>query len=160
MSGGQTGVDRAALDAARDCGLEIGGWCPRGRKAEDGRIPEEYPLKETASASYPVRTEQNVVDSDGTLILVRNRVKGGTRLTKVLAAQHNRPCLVLKLQTAPTLLAESPEEQWALMHGELQKWVEQHRISILNIAGPRGSSAADMYDLSHQFLTKFFQQLP
>ena len=81
VSGGQTGVDRAALDVALKVGIPCGGWCPKGRKAEDGAIPDRYPLTETSSASYPVRTEKNVNDSDGTLILKVGPVTGGTART-------------------------------------------------------------------------------
>lgn len=88
ISGGQTGVDRAALDAALQLGIPCGGWCPKGRKAKDGPIPDRYPLKETESGSYPVRTEMNVRDSDGTLILTWGRPTGGTALTVRLARRH------------------------------------------------------------------------
>jgi len=82
VSGGQTGVDRAALDAALELGLPCGGWCPRGRRAEDGGIPDRYPLAETPTAGYPDRTARNVRDSDGTLILGRGALRGGSALTR------------------------------------------------------------------------------
>jgi hypothetical protein len=85
ISGGQTGVDRAALDAALALNIPCGGWCPKGRKAEDGPIPERYPLQETSSADYRVRTEKNVTDSDGTLILTRGPVTGGTAYTVIVS---------------------------------------------------------------------------
>ena len=91
ISGGQTGVDRGALDAAISLGIPHGGWCPRGRLAEDGRIPDRYQLRETDSPDYPSRTEQNVLDSDATLILYRGRIAGGTEFTLRLAQQHGRP---------------------------------------------------------------------
>ena len=100
VSGGQTGVDRAALDAAIAVGLEHGGWCPRGRLAEDGVIPSEYQLRETWSADYPVRTEQNVRDSDGTLILGHGPLQGGTDLTWRMAKRHAKPCFVVDLSQA------------------------------------------------------------
>src|SRR6266571_9073801 len=78
VSGGQTGVDRAALDVALELGIPCGGWCPRGRRAEDGIIPERYPLIETPTTAYPQRTERNVRDSDGTLVLTVGRADGGT----------------------------------------------------------------------------------
>src|SRR5436305_1193025 len=81
FSGGQTGVDRAALDVALELGIPCSGWCPRGRRAEDGTIPPRYPLQETRSLAYPVRTRWNVRDSDGTLILTRGRPDRGTALT-------------------------------------------------------------------------------
>src|SRR5437660_8666127 len=95
ISGGQTGVDRAALDVALELGLPCGGWCPRGRKAEDGVIPDRYPLAETPSPSYRQRTRWNVRDSDGTLILVRGRPTGGTALTLASARRLGKPVLVV-----------------------------------------------------------------
>ena len=85
VSGGQTGVDRAALDVARELGIPCGGWCPRGRRAEDGPIPEAYPVRETPSTAYPERTAWNVRDSDGTLVITRGKPRGGTALTVSLA---------------------------------------------------------------------------
>src|SRR5688572_12994856 len=87
VSGGQTGVDRGALDAAIALGIEHGGWCPRGRLAEDGQIPRRYQLTETKTSKYRERTERNVLDSDGTLILFRALLSGGTELTRRLAVQ-------------------------------------------------------------------------
>src|SRR5207247_8623955 len=95
ISGGQTGVDRAALDVALELGLPCGGWCPRGRRAEDGPIDARYPLQETRSAAYPVRTRWNVRDADGTLILMRGRPDRGTALTRELAEAMNKPLLVV-----------------------------------------------------------------
>src|SRR5438876_4889366 len=85
VSGGQTGVDRAALDVALELGIPCGGWCPKGRRAEDGRIPLRYPLEETTLNIYPQRTEWNVRDSDGTLVLTTGRPEGGSALTNELA---------------------------------------------------------------------------
>src|SRR5262245_56015878 len=96
ISGGQTGVDRAALDFALEHGFEQGGWCPQGRLAEDGRIEAKYNLRETASAEYGERTRQNVLDSDATLIVVRDyRLTGGTALTRDVVIELNRPVLVV-----------------------------------------------------------------
>src|SRR5262245_55320595 len=100
-SGGQTGVDRAALDVALELGLPCGGWCPRGRRAEDGPIPDHYPLRETRSPAYPVRTRWNVRDSDGTLILTRGRPDRGTLLTEELARDMGKPLLVVGLNEPP-----------------------------------------------------------
>ena len=127
ISGGQTGVDRAALDAALELGIPCGGWCPKGRKAEDGPIPERYPLKETDSSSYPVRTEMNVRDSDGTLILTWGRPTGGTALTIRLARRHGKPCLVVDLKKPPD-------------PSSLRAWLEKKQIGVLNVAGPRESN--------------------
>ena len=101
ISGGQTGVDRAALDAAIELGIAHGGWCPLGRLAEDGRIPDRYQLRETDSPEYAVRTERNVVESDATLILYRGRISGGTELTLRLAQRHGRPHMAVDLDAAP-----------------------------------------------------------
>jgi hypothetical protein len=81
VSGGQTGVDRAALDVASELGIPAGDWCPQGRLAEDGIIPKRYPLKELSGGGYPERTLKNVVDSDGTVIICFEAISGGTKLT-------------------------------------------------------------------------------
>ena len=104
ISGGQTGVDRAALDAAIAAGLAHGGWCPRGRRAEDGPIDPRYELRETESDEYPARTARNVRDADATLILRRGEITGGTKLTREIAACE-RPYLVVDLDQAPDVTA-------------------------------------------------------
>ena len=129
VSGGQTGADRAALDWAISQGITHGGWCPKGRRAEGGRIPDRYRLRETASPAYAARTEQNVQDSDGTVIFsVSPRLTGGTLLTYELAQQHRKPLLHLHRET--TL----PERR-------LLAFLRQHSIRVLNVAGPRASQA-------------------
>lgn len=128
MSGGQTGVDRAALDVAIELGIEHGGWCPRGRLAEDGPIAARYQLRETDSADYPQRTEQNVLDSHGTLIIYRERLSGGTKLTEVLARRHSKPLFLVDLATAPDVTA-------------MQSWLRGQAIQALNVAGPRESTS-------------------
>jgi hypothetical protein len=132
VSGGQTGVDRAALDVALDLGLPCGGWCPRGRRAEDGRIPDRYPLVETPTRFYPERTERNVRGSDGTLILAPGRPRGGTALTARLAGSIGRPYLVIDLS--------QPADPEAV-----RRWIEARRIAKLNVAGPRESEAPGVY---------------
>jgi len=139
LSGGQTGVDRGALDAAIALGIAHGGWCPRGRLAEDGRIPDRYQLRETDSLDYPVRTEQNVIESDGTLILYRSELQGGTQLTFRLATRHGKPCLLLDLQSQP-----SPDA--------VRRWLADQQIARLNVAGPRESSAPGIADEARDFL--------
>ena len=128
ISGGQTGVDRAALDTAISLGITHGGWCPLGRLAEDGIIPSRYELQETATADYPARTEQNVVSSDGTLILYRRTLHGGTQLTHRLARKHGRPCELIDLEDSPDF-------------NRARDWLRRHSIHTLNVAGPRESSA-------------------
>ena len=143
VSGGQTGVDRGALDAAIALGIEHGGWCPRGRLAEDGPIPARYRLRETDSPDYPARTEQNVIDSDATLILCRGRPSGGTELTLRLAQRHGRPHLVLDLDQSP-----QPEQ--------LRRWLQQHRVKVVNVAGPRESQSPGIAAQASQFVLKAF----
>jgi hypothetical protein len=127
VSGGQTGADRGALDAALSLGIEHGGWCPKGRLAEDGVIPERYCLTETSSKYYRIRTEQNVIDSDGTLIFYYKSLRGGTELTRQMASKHRKPFLLVDLART-----------WEV--DAVQEWLELHKIAILNVAGPRESS--------------------
>lgn len=145
VSGGQTGVDRAALDVAIFLEIEHGGWCPLGRRAEDGRIPAVYRLKQTRSKQYSARTEQNVVDSDGTCILYRQQTTGGTELTRKLAIKHNRPLICIDLN-----VAEEKELE------ELNSWLKNHGIKVLNIAGPRESTCPGIMNQTERFLLKAF----
>ena len=130
VSGGQTGVDRAALDWALARGVPCGGWCPLGRWAEDGPIDVRYPLRETPDADPARRTEWNVRDSDGTLIVTQaRRMTGGTLLTAGLARRLARPLLHLAKADSPA--AEQAES--------LRQFIGQHEIRVLNVAGPRES---------------------
>jgi hypothetical protein len=142
VSGGQTGVDRAALDAAIRHGIEHGGWCPRGRLSEDGTVPARYALRETASWDYAERTEKNVQDSDATLILNTGKVEGGTLLTREFADEHRRPWLLVDLEDG--LDAES-----------VRAWIRKHGIGVLNIAGPRESKRPGIYTLASTALDQF-----
>jgi len=144
VSGGQTGVDRAALDTALALGLPCGGWCPRGRRAEDGAVPDRYPLRETPSTSYPERTEWNVRDSDGTLVLHRGRLRGGTALTLRLARSYGRPALAVDL-AAPAVA------------GAVRQWLARERIGRLNVAGPRESEHPGIHDQAAAFLREVFR---
>ena len=139
VSGGQTGVDRAALDIALALGIPCGGWCPRGRGAEDGAIPARYPLQETGSHDYAERTSRNVIDSDGTLILAIGALHGGTLLTAQLAEKSGKPCLVVDL-------ASPPEP------GKVDSWIRENQISVLNVAGPRESQHPGIHALAGGFL--------
>jgi hypothetical protein len=139
ISGGQTGVDRAALDAALELGLPVGGWCPKGRRAEDGPINSKYPLKETHSSTYPVRTEKNVLESDGTLILTRGKPKGGTALTIKLACFHKKSYLVIDVKKGTDKTA-------------VWQWGRERQVAVLNVAGPREGEAPGIYDQAFGFL--------
>ena len=144
MSGGQTGVDRAALDVALELGIPCGGWCPKGRRAEDGPIPPQYPLRETPSEDYAQRTEWNVRDSDGTLILCEGVLSGGTAQTAAMAKRLNKPHLILDLTHQPlpsTVLA----------------WLTPSRIAVVNVAGPRESKCPGIYARARPFLRDTFR---
>ncbi len=132
VSGGQTGVDRAALDAALAAGFPCGGWAPKGRMAEDGAIPGRYPLDECSIAGYEERTRLNVRDSDATLILTRGKPAGGTGLTIEWASKLSRPTLVVDLG-GPT----DPEG--------IADWLQGERVGVLNVAGPRENTAPGVY---------------
>lgn len=141
VSGGQTGVDRAALDAAISLGIEHGGWCPRGRLAEDGTIPARYALRETEAANYPQRTEQNVLDNNATLILCHGKPSGGTLLTANLAKRHNKPLLVVNLD-------ELNDETYTAVFA----WLAANRVSTLNVAGPRESQSPGIHQETFNLL--------
>lgn len=146
VSGGQTGVDRAALDAALAFDIPVGGWCPLGRRAEDGPISERYPLKETPSDAYEQRTAWNVRDSDGTLIITKGVLEGGTALTMNEAKRQGRA--VLHVRTTDPVPVEM-----------IQAWGEDHDIRVLNVAGPRASEVESIYDGAKSLLTDLFEQL-
>ena len=139
ISGGQTGADRAALDVALERGVPTGGWCPKGRKAEDGPLAPHYPLTETPSEEYWQRTEWNVRDSDGTLVLTRGVPTEGTAYTIEVARKLGKPCLVLDLTEAP---GESTVKAWA----------DEHKVRLLNVAGPRESKCPGIYAQAWHFL--------
>jgi hypothetical protein len=130
VSGGQTGADRAALDVALERGLEIGGWLPRGRSAEDGIIPPHYTgMRETESSDPAVRTTCNVRDADATLIVSHGALRGGSRLTADEAARLSKPLLHLDLATLA--LADAVKQ--------LRQWLTLVDPEVLNVAGPRAS---------------------
>jgi predicted Rossmann fold nucleotide-binding protein DprA/Smf involved in DNA uptake len=143
-SGGQTGVDRAALDAAIEARLPVAGWCPAGRRAEDGRIPDRYPLAETPRADYEERTRLNVRDADATLILRRTPLAGGTALTAGHARELRRP-----------LLVADPSDQ--LAPKAIRAWLARQRVGDLNVAGPRESEDAGIYQVALRCLRSAFQ---
>jgi hypothetical protein len=139
VSGGQTGVDRAALDVAMAFGLPCGGWVPRGRRAEDGAVPCRYPMRETRGRAYAERTFRNVRDADGTLVLARGSPTGGTALTAALARRLGKPHLLVDLQAAsdPAVIGD---------------WIAGEHIRVLNIAGPRESTCRGIYDQAKALL--------
>ena len=135
ISGGQTGADRAALDWAIRSGITHGGWCPKGRAAEDGVIDQRYRLVETPSDDYSQRTEWNVRDSDATAVFsIRKELRGGSLLTVELAAQYNKPVIHLCQEDGQTNHAQ-----------ELRSFIEKFGISVLNVAGPRASGEPGVY---------------
>lgn len=141
ISGGQTGVDRAALDVALAAEIPCGGWCPAGRRAEDGAVPARYPLRETGEYSYEIRTRRNIQDSDGTLIISTQPLTGGTALTRKLARELDKPLLIVE----PTGL---------FLSELIEQWLKDHKIRVLNVAGPRESTspgiARQTRDILHQ----------
>lgn len=141
ISGGQTGVDRAALDAAIELGIACGGWCPKGRASERGPIPDHYPLMETPSADLAQRTDWNVRDADATLIIAQGKLTGGTALTRRLAHSMDKPCLVV-------------EDAGETSAATVRAWLDEHRAKVLNVAGPRASADPQIYELARQLLRK------
>lgn len=147
VSGGQTGVDRAALDFALENDIEIGGWIPRNRWAEDGRIPDKYPnLRETESENSAERTELNVRDSDATLILSHGALVGGSNLTLELAKKHAKPHLHLDFNE----LSEAEAVK------EARNWIAENSPLTLNIAGARHSEDSKIYERVKSFLHLLF----
>ena len=136
ISGAQTGADRAALDVAIINGLPHGGWVPKGRKAEDGEVPEKYQVIELSSGDYKCRTEMNVRDSDGTLIITHGKLTGGSALTRKYAQKHNKPCLHIDAQ-------EVSEASAAV---KIYQWIGSHQVGIFNCAGSRATKDPKIYD--------------
>jgi predicted Rossmann-fold nucleotide-binding protein len=146
VSGGQSGVDRAALDFALENGIKCSGWCPAGRLAEDGMIAHKYPLNETASKDPAVRTRLNVEQSDATLIIYRGEMDEGTRLCKHTAKQINKPLFIVNL-------AATPEAK------SFQQWFNTNTIRKLNIAGPRESNTPGIYKATKVLLITLFEKI-
>ena len=147
ISGGQTGVDQAALDAAIDCGISYGGWLPAGRKTENGPLPQRYVMEEMETASYPERTRKNVVSADATLIISHGPLIGGSALTAHIAKEMNLPYFHLDLDEFNS-------------RADLQKmvkWLQVIRPDILNVAGPRASSDSRIYQESYDIIVELLQ---
>jgi hypothetical protein len=142
ISGGQTGADRAALDFAIERGIPHGGWIPKGRKTEDGTLPEKYHLQEMPTGSYSRRTEKNVLDSDGTLIVSHSLLTGGSALTTGFAEHHGKPWIHIDLE-----MTSYPEA--AIM---IREWVRRYNITVLNVAGARESKDPMIYQTTMDLL--------
>jgi hypothetical protein len=135
ISGGQTGADQAALDVAIKLGIPHGGWIPRGRKTETGILDDKYKLKEMETFDYNKRTEQNVIDSDGTLIISHGRLTGGSDYTQEMTILHHRPWLHIDLNKSSAFQAAE----------KIKSWLAENEIEVLNVAGPRASKDPAIY---------------
>jgi hypothetical protein len=149
ISGGQTGVDRAALDVAVKHGIDCGGWCPAGRSDEFGRIPAQYPLEEVEGGGFTERTSQNVKDSNGTIIIYFRQLRGGTEQTVRFCVEQQRPhelidASKISVEDAARLVAD---------------FVRRHKIDILNVAGPRQSEWPEGYDYVFRALETFVNSI-
>ena len=146
ISGGQTGADIAGIDAAIFCKFPYGGWLPKGRKAENGTVPATYTkFQEMTRGGYPMRTEQNVKDSDGTVIFTYGSLSGGSSLTKGCAAKNRKPWLHIDLDTVKNPAAK------------LNDWVIEWDIKILNVTGKNASKAPAIYDQVKDIITQVLQ---
>jgi len=141
ISGGQTGVDRAALDVALEFGIACGGSCPAGRTADDGPIPEKYPLTETSDYDHLVRTGNNVKDSDGSMLLYRDKLHGGTAYAMQMAKHMSREVMAIDLQ-------KSPDPQVVV------DWINRHSIHTLHIGGQREKTSPGIYQQAHTYIQK------
>ncbi len=148
ISGGQTGVDRAALDFALENHINCFGWCPKGRKAEDGMIPEKYPLRETASAKTKERTKKNVEESDAVLVFLLDKPDKGTIYTIDYAESLDKPFYIVHL-------GMNREDQ----ETGIINLLENSRISSINIAGPRESNSPGIYRKTKEFLQELYLRL-
>jgi len=142
ISGGQTGADQAALDFAIDRGIAHGGWVPKGRKTEGGILPEKYLLTEMETTSYPRRTEKNVLESDGTLIVSHGNLTGGPDYTRQMALKHGRPFIHIDADAVP--LEDAVKLIWA--------WIDENDIEVLNVAGARASLDEKIYPTTKALL--------
>jgi hypothetical protein len=149
ISGAQTGAERAALDVAIKLNIPHGGWVPKGCIAEDGPVPDKYNLKEMATKSYPRRTEQNVIDSDGTLILTHGSLSGGSALTRKMAMKHSKTWLHIDLNKLPTFYAGII----------ISDWISDNKVGVLNVAGSRATKDPEIYGLATLLLELVYNLL-
>jgi len=147
ISGGQTGVDRAALDVALRHGIECGGWCPAGRLDEFGKIPDHYPIQELQGGGFTERTLQNVKDSDGTVVVYWVELRGGTAQTVNFCLELKRPHELIDASKIST-------EGAAKLIGD---FVRKNKIGILNVAGPRQSEWPEGYAYASRALSAFLK---
>ena len=151
ISGGQTGVDRAALDAAIELGIPHGGWCPKGRPARDGIIPAKYKLQETVSKLYPFRTKKNIEDSNGTLIYTDGTYSRGTNLTLKILKERNKPYIMVPYN-------EAFPNGMPLPFTSAVDWIFAKEIHILNVAGPSEENHVGIYNKAYTFLIQLFRE--
>jgi len=144
ISGGQTGADIAGIDAAVANGIPYGGWLPKGRKTEIGPLDEKYKMVAMVTGGYLKRTKQNVIDSDGTVILTHGRLTGGSKKTSDFAVALNRPWLHLNM------LELSVDDAVT----RLLDWIKQYDIGVLNVAGSRASKDGDIYNITLKIIGK------
>jgi hypothetical protein len=149
ISGGQTGVDRAALDVALERRIDCGGWCPAGRLDECGRIPDPYPVKELPVGGFAERTLRNVVEAGGTVIVHCGGLRGGSEYTRQCCIENRRPHLLIDA-------SDTAAEEGAVT---LAEFVRGNEIEVLNVAGPRESEWPGGYDYARALLEKFIESL-
>lgn len=147
ISGGQTGVDRAALDAALESGVSAGGWCPEGRLAEDGPITERYPLQELPDGGYTERTLKNVQDSDATVIFYFETISGGTEETLLYCLNEKKPYLLID---GSGITEDTASKR-------IKHFIDQNKITRLNVAGPRASKEKRAYEYTRQVITRLLE---
>jgi hypothetical protein len=146
ISGGQTGADQAALDVAIKLGIQYGGWIPKGRLTEVGVLDSKYKLKEMETTNYNKRTERNVIDSDGTLIISHGRLTGGSDYTREMALLHHRPWLHINLDKIGAFQAA----------GKIKSWITENDIEVLNVAGSRASKDPAIYQATVDIIETVF----
>ena len=153
ISGGQTGADRAGLDFAIEAGLEHGGFVPRGRRAEDGRIPEHYNLTELSSISYAVRTKRNVREGDGTVVFSLDPVlTGGSALTFEYATKVKKPRIHIHKSAT-----DYSDEALNREVSRLKDFIESNRMAVLNVAGPREANQPGVYAFTLKMLRQYWE---
>jgi len=146
ISGGQIGAEQAALDVAMKLGFPHGGWIQKGRKTESWTLAEKYKLKEMSTASFKGRIEENVISSDGTLILSHGRLTGGADYSRKMAEKHDRPCLHIDLN-------DTPADVSAI---RINAWTIKSNVEILNVTGPRASEDSEIYVATIEVLEKAY----